>query len=189
MATKRIAVTIQGQSPLLMHQFPMIQVEVIEKLSAAEQAELAAYRDPEGRLYVPGLNLQRACVAGATFSKGKGRASLQKSAAACLVVTPEYVLLGQDTYAIDAWPVAVPATKGRILRYRLRFETWVLTFELEYDTALLSDVQVRRIVDDTGSRVGLLDFRPERKGPFGRFVVTHWDDGGGPGGYWRRSGT
>lgn len=32
-----------------------------------------------------------------------------------------------------------------------------------------------RIVDDCGTRVGLLDFRPERKGPFGRFVVTKWE--------------
>jgi len=31
-------------------------------------------------------------------------------------------------------------------------------------------------VDDTGQRVGLLDFRPEKKGPFGRFVVTRWDN-------------
>jgi len=33
---------------------------------------------------------------------------------------------------------------------------------------------LRHIVDDAGSRVGLLDFRPERKGPFGRFIVIEW---------------
>jgi hypothetical protein len=30
-------------------------------------------------------------------------------------------------------------------------------------------------VDDAGQRVGALDFRPEKKGAFGRFVVTHWE--------------
>jgi len=30
------------------------------------------------------------------------------------------------------------------------------------------------VVDDAGVRVGLLDFRPERKGSFGRFMVVEW---------------
>ena len=36
------------------------------------------------------------------------------------------------------------------------------------------DKGLKAIVDDAGDRVGLLDFRPERKGPFGRFMVTAW---------------
>ena len=34
--------------------------------------------------------------------------------------------------------------------------------------------ELRQVVDDAGSRCGLLDFRPEKKGPFGRFMVTSW---------------
>lgn len=30
------------------------------------------------------------------------------------------------------------------------------------------------IVDAAGSRIGIGDFRPACKGPFGRFVVTSW---------------
>jgi len=29
-------------------------------------------------------------------------------------------------------------------------------------------------VDAAGKRIGLGDFRPDCKGPFGRFVVTKW---------------
>lgn len=167
---------ITGLSPLIMHAFPLVPIEAFEKRSIQEQAELAAYRDPETKgLYVPGINLQRAFIAGATYSKGKGRASLQKNAAACLMVSPEHLPLGVDTYSIDSRPVVVPATKGRVMRHRPRLDTWQLEFELEWDTTLLTAEQVRRIVDDTGSRVGLLDFRPEKKGPFGRFSVTHWE--------------
>ena len=85
-------------------------------------------------------------------------------------------MLGQDEYSIDARPVVVPATKGRIIRYRPRFDAWKLAFELFYDPQLLSKAELRQIVDDSGSRVGLLDFRPEKKGPFGRFSVTSWKD-------------
>jgi hypothetical protein len=175
MATKGIKVTIQGLSALLMHSFPMVPIEAIEKKSIEEQAELAAYRDTQTReLYVPGINVQRGLVAAAAYSKGKGRATLQKSAAACLLVSPERLGLGVNTYAIDSRPIVVPATKGRVLRHRPRLDAWRLTFEIEYDPTLLKPEEVRRIVDDMGSRVGLLDFRPEKKGPFGRFIVVEW---------------
>lgn len=38
----------------------------------------------------------------------------------------------------------------------------------------MTEKQVREIVDTAGRRIGLLDYRPETKGPFGRFMVTAW---------------
>jgi len=180
MATRRIAVELKGISPLLMHAFPNVAIEAVEKKTPEEQAEFSAYRVPtengtRGELYVPGINVQRGLVAAATFSKGKGRASLQKSAAACLMLAPERLLLGTTQYEVDARPVVIPATKGRVMRYRPRLDHWKIAFTLEYDDTLLSEKQVRQIVDDMGSRVGILDFRPERKGPFGRGMVTNWE--------------
>jgi hypothetical protein len=35
---------------------------------------------------------------------------------------------------------------------------------------------MREIVDAAGKRVGLGDFRPACKGPFGKFVVVQWKD-------------
>lgn len=158
-----------------MHAYPMVEIRNIEKLSKEEQAELSAYREPETKkLYVPGIALQRAFVSGATYSKGKGRSTLQKQVAACVLVTPEYVHLNQDAYIIDSRPVVIPATKGRMLRHRPRFDNWELSFTVSYDPQLLTITQLRTIIDDTGSRVGILDFRPEKKGPFGRFSVVEW---------------
>ncbi len=176
-----IHVRIKGLSPILMHAYPMVPIEAQEKLPPEQQAEIAAYRDPETKnLYIPGVALQRALISGATFSKGKGRGSLQKIAAACVFVSPERVPILQGgkpvkEYVIDARPVVVPATKGRVIRYRPRFDEWEAEFGIDYDPTLLTEAQLRRIVDDTGSRVGILDFRPEKKGPFGRFMVTGWN--------------
>lgn len=176
MGIKKVEVQIKGTSPLLMHSFPMEPIEAIEKQPPKVQAEHSAYRDPDTEeLYVPGVNIQRALVSAAAYSKGKGRATLQKPAAACLMVSPERVSLNQKEYAIDSRPVVIQATKGRILRHRPRLDEWELKFQIEYDDTLLKETEVRRIVDDMGSRVGLLDFRPEKKGPFGRCVVVHWE--------------
>lgn len=170
-----ITVTITGQTAVLMHAFPLMPIEALEKKSIEEQAELAAYRDPDtGDLYLPAINVQRALIAGATYSKGKGRGSLQKATAACIEISPERITLGTDKYTIDSRPIVVPATKGRVMRHRPRLDTWKATFVIDFDPNLLTESQVRRIVDDTGQRVGLLDFRPEKKGPFGRFMVTSW---------------
>lgn len=177
MSTKSISATIKGISPLLMHAFPLEQLEAPEKKTKEEQAKYAAYICPEsGRLYVPGINIQRGLVAAASFSKGKGRSSLQKQTAACVFINPERVYLGQEHYEIDSRPVVIAATKGRIIRHRPRFDKWQLSFTIDYDDTLLKESEIRKIVDDLGQRVGLLDFRPEKKGPFGRFVVTEWKD-------------
>lgn len=170
----QVTCTIEGISPLLMHAYPLVPIEALDKKTVEEQAELACYRDPDGMLYVPGVNIQRALIAGATFSKGKGRASLQKPVAACTIVSPERVILAPQAYAIDTRPVVIPSTRGRVLRHRPRFEQWSLTFNIEFDPDLVTIVQLRRVLDDAGQRVGLLDFRPECKGPFGRFHVTSW---------------
>jgi len=165
---------VQGAAPLLMHAFPLVPIEALDKKLPAEQAKYSEYRTPDGKLYIPGTNIQRALVSGATYSKGKGRGSLQKSAAACLVVDPEYCVLDAQTYLVDSRPVVIPSTKGRVMRHRPRFDKWGVEFTISWDDTLLKGSEVRRIVDDTGSRVGLLDFRPEKKGPFGRYTVVSW---------------
>lgn len=175
MAICKVGVEMTGQTALLMHRFPMEPIEAIEKKSPEEQAEIAAYRDPETEeLYIPGICIQRAFVNAATYSKGKGRASLQKQAAACIMVSPERISLGTKVYLIDSRPIVVPATKGRVIRHRPRLNKWAVNFEIEYDSSLMKESELRKIVDDAGQRVGFLDFRPEKKGPFGRSFVTAW---------------
>ena len=173
---RKVNVQLKGKSPLLMHRFPLEPVEAIEKKTPKEQAEIAAYRDSEtGELYIPGIALQRAMISGATFSKGKGRASLQKEVAACVFVFPERCSLGVKEYVVDSRAVVVPATKGRVIRHRPRLDEWCVSFTLEFEDTLVSETQVRKILDDTCERVGFLDFRPSNKGPYGRAMVTGWD--------------
>lgn len=173
---KLINCTIKGISPLLMHSFPMAgEPDGYKNWKPEEQAEFVTYRSPDTKaLYIPGISIQRCLVNGATYSKGKGRSSLQKNVAACVLVTPEYCILSNQNFVVDGRPVVIPATKGRIMRYRPRFDDWSVSFVIEYDPVLLKEDELRKVVDDAGSRVGLLDFRPERKGPFGRFNVIDW---------------
>ena len=168
-------VTIEGTSALMMKRYPEVPIDGFDKKSPEEQAELSSYRIPGSKeLYIPGVAVQRALVKAATFSKGKGRASLQKTAAACLMVLPEYVGLGTDKFEVDSRPVVVPATRGRIMRHRPKINKWKGTFGLEWDETLMTEDQVKKIVEDMGKRVGLLEFRPSCNGPFGRCKISKW---------------
>jgi hypothetical protein len=171
---KSMSITIKGSSPVLMHRFPLEEIVAIDKKTPAEQAEIAAYRNPETQeLYMPSVNLQRSLVRAANYSKGKGRATLAKPAAACLLVTPERIGLGTKHFDIDSRAVVIAATRGRIVRHRPRLDSWQLTFTVEYDDSLLKETEVRCIIDNAGLRVGIGDFRPEKGGSFGRFVVVN----------------
>lgn len=175
MSTK-VEVSIKGLPPgLLMHRYPLQPIEGLDKKPKEEQAEYAAYRDAKShQLYIPGSAMQQALIAAATYSKGKGRGSLQKIVAASVFVLDSALLLGLKTYEIDERAVVIPATQGRFVRFRPLVPQWEAKFSLMFEENLLKEAQMRKVVDDAGSLCGLLDYRPNCKGPFGRYIVTNW---------------
>lgn len=172
---KTIDCKIKGVSPLMMHRFPMEPIEALDKKTPEEQAEIAAYRDEQNKLFIPVTALQRAIVTGALFSKGKGRASLQREVTSSVQILGDRLYLNVNTYRIDSRPVVVPATKGRIIRHRPIIDDWEVSFTVEYDDSRIEEKQLKKIFDDTGWKVGLLEFRPDKKGPYGRFMVVKWE--------------
>jgi hypothetical protein len=181
-------VTIQGVSPLLCNRFTdeaqMVATSgsrpagVGQQGSPKEQAEKKLYKDESGKLIIPGPNLM-SCIteAGKFFKAGRAKVTTQKSSLipACVWIQELCIpLKSKDSWGVDTRPVRIPATGGRILCHRPCFHDWELVFSLEIDTELMTKELLRQIVDAAGKRIGLGDFRPDRKGPFGRFVVNKW---------------
>jgi hypothetical protein len=76
---------------------------------------------------------------------------------------------------VDSRAVVIPATRGRILRHRPMFNEWSVTFDLQINTDLIDERMVREIVNNAGALVGIGDFRPAKKGPYGRFSIASWE--------------
>ena len=185
----RIEVTIQGVTPLLMNRFTEANevavsngtssVSVGERGLPREQAEVKLYRDKDGQPVIPGTNFFASIIEAGKFHKaGKSKVTTQKSSlvpSAVSVETFEAALNGAS-WEVDSRPVVIPATKGRIMRHRPRFDEWTATFELEVDTEMFSVKFVRQLIDDAGKKIGLCDYRPSCKGPFGKFVVIEWKE-------------
>jgi len=184
-----IKVTIQGVTPLLMNRFHeenevkvqsgVSAVSIAGKGTPREQATKKAYMDTDGNLYIPGPNIFSCIVQAGTFHKvGKSKITTVKSSLvpAGISILDIVCPLGVKEFEVDSRSVVIPSTGGRIMAHRPRLDEWATTFTLDVDTAMFDLKTVRLLVDDAGKKVGLGDFRPARKGPFGKFVVTGWEE-------------
>lgn len=149
-----------------------------KNLTPREEATKCAYVDELNRLYLPTNNIY-ACIinAGKFHKEGKNKVTTARSSLipAGVMIDEEFSYFSQPTtFEVDSRSVVIPSTGGRIMKHRPRLDNWKLDFTLLLDTKMFTEKTLRLIVDDAGSKVGLGDFRPERKGFFGRFVVTSW---------------
>lgn len=191
-----IDLQIKGVSPILMNRYTEETEAKIAKGTGAtlrgkkgtprEQASPKRYIDKDGWLILPGPNLWSALVDAGKFHK-VGRAKLTTAKSSLVpsflqIVEPELYFSNGDGctrtkhWEVDSRTVVIPATGGRIPCHRPRLDTWALSCTLDVDTDGADPALVRTLVDDAGRKIGIGDFRPARKGPFGRFVVVHWHE-------------
>jgi hypothetical protein len=114
----------------------------------------------------------------------KGRGSIQASVAATLQIEEELILLAswlkgepttdktQQVY-IDVAGARNPATKARNVRYRLAASAgWKASFTIAWDVTMVSREQMRAILHDAGTLVGLAD---GRNIGYGRFEIDAFE--------------
>ena len=185
----RFKIEITGTTPLLCNRFTDeaamkasggTSVSTVgDKGTPQEQAEKRLYIGSNNKPMIPQPNVFRCIIdAGTYFKAGRSKVTTQKSSLipACVEIDGiELPIKHKEPWSVDTRPVRIPATGGRILCHRPVFHDWCLTFEAELDTDLISPKLFREIVDAAGKRIGLGDFRPACKGPFGKFTVTKWE--------------
>lgn len=183
---KTVSFSIQGTTALLMHRFgeqAEVQKSTRKVLVADEDprdaAERAAYRDPDGFLYLPSSAIARMLrEAGGGHKQRGSRKSLKYVVpAAVRVLSDTLPLVNGDGksrathFEVDSRPVVIPATKGRIMRHRPRLNEWSSTFDLVINDEVLGVETVQQLMTEGGMQIGLGDYRPEKGGPFGTFRV------------------
>ena len=180
-----------GTTPLILHRFSDEAAEnassgtrssklTTDRGTPYEQCEQFLYKGLNDELVIPQPNLLRSIIDGGRFTKiGRSQITTERKSElfSCLTITAATIpLIYRQPWKVDTRAVRIPATGGRILRHRPMFDDWGLEFEMELDTEILSGKLLRKIVDDAGSRVGLGDFRPATKGPYGKYRVDLWEE-------------
>lgn len=174
-----VFVRIQGVHPgLLMNSAKNLLTQARSRKKSEipeieEDAESRAYRMRNKTLYIP----ENAIRGALTNSSAVYR--IQRKSAAQLIsgtvrIWPEEISLGTKNYQIDLRPVVVQ--RSRIVRARPWLPKWEASFYIIYDSTYgIEQKLLRRIFTEAGKRIGILDFRPQHRGQFGRFVVKTWN--------------
>jgi hypothetical protein len=172
---RTVSIVLKSESPLLMNKFPLTpHPPGFDKRPAAEQAEACCYRNAEGKLCAPGVNIYRGLISAANFVKWRGKATCWRPVASSFHVTPDEIEFDTQQYEVLTLPIRNAVSGGRVLKHRPMLKTWSLAFDLSWEEALLSEAQVKEIVSNLGSLVGLFDYRPENSGPYGRCCIASW---------------
>jgi hypothetical protein len=178
----RLRVIVDGISPLLTHN-PESMTVVKDAMKggrvpdAEVEAEAGVYRLPSGDCGIKGESFRGALLNAAGAWKMKR--SSARSRIAHVVVEEELIPLQRrdgstiTNYVIDARRAIVQ--RQGIIRRRPRFDEWSAAFTFQFDPALLPEPKlIVDILQDSGSRIGVGDYRPIKNGWFGRFAVRSY---------------
>ncbi|MEM3192225.1 MAG: hypothetical protein QXV17_14790 [Candidatus Micrarchaeaceae archaeon] len=137
--------------------------------------EASAYRNSEGILILPSTAVMHSIVSAASAYDRVAKRSINQLISGTVRIVPYEIPLEKDgkylrEYDVHVTPVVVQ--RNRIIRMRPWVKEWEAEFYIIRDTSFIPDGKILvDILKDAGRRIGVLDFRPQRKGPFGTFTV------------------
>ena len=173
----RYSVAIKGVSPLLMNRFlpaELLETKVKRGNAKDVNVEDKLYLTEDRKPYVPSAYIRNSLIeAGkAVQIKGKRKATYSKLLGSTLIVQPDAILINSTSGWEPFTTTAVnPTTKGRMMVTRPMFKDWKLSFEVTI-TDDINEEDFAKIFDEAGRYVGIGDWRPAKKGMYGKFVVT-----------------
>lgn len=182
----RVRATLRGISPLLMN--PMTD-EVLEGIrtrtsspkrtdwTPEEEAKTKLYRNENGAIGIPSLNLFASLVeAGRRVKVNAKQISTAESTILPSFLSIEEFFLpfkGDPEWVVDKRR-GTNEKKQAICLVRPRFNTWEFNVTFKINETKVNEETVRKLVEVSGDEIGLCDFRPTCKGPFGRFATAKW---------------
>lgn len=179
---KKVKVQIKGITPLLMNKPEAygFDEQWIEKKASTDwekEALKKLYVDSKEIIYQPATHLDRALIeAGKKIRvKGQGKATYSKLFGSMISVEEFEIVHKKQTYEIYKALVVIPSTKGRVMRYRPLFKDWALEFHINFEEEIPAEV-IKEALEIAGKYVGIGDWRPEKKGKFGKFQVVKFEE-------------
>jgi hypothetical protein len=178
--------TIVGTTPLLMSSpkgMEQSSTAPLRKAAAptpADDAEQRAYRFPDNTLAFPAVGIRNAILSGAKGLRITKRAAGPVLAACLMIRDGLFPVLDMDgepltEYEIDSRRVVIK-NHGGIIRNRPSIPNWQIKGAFIYDDWPGPDGSFMKVVQqaflDAGRVVGIGDYRVEKKGWFGCFIVA-----------------
>jgi hypothetical protein len=180
-----ILVPIVGTAPLIVNKFSeKAKRQMLDAMQGRKNPKqpkdpeadytAALYRTKDGGYGFPAIGFKAATVSAARFF---GKDVTMTSLRQCLffngVLTeadPQSLveIVGEPHMREDVVTVGM---KGHDLRYRPEFSEWSAMLEVVYVKSMLSMDSVLSLIDAAGLGVGVGEWRPEKSGDFGTFMI------------------
>ena len=183
---KAYNIEIEGISPLLMNRPSQLEISDKSKnvkretQTSKEIAESKLYKDSEGNIYLPSTWFSGSVVeAGKSkkmSGKGSAKATYSKVAGSCVDISPFEIVLKKPNWKVFSILATNPTTRGKNLLHRPQFDNWKVNFTVTFDESQIEVPVMKELFDIAGRIVGVGDWRPAKKGRFGKFQVTEWKE-------------
>ena len=183
---KRIEILIRGLPPGIIFQGKGVmaadECESGKKKKHREPAEEARLRAHwmtvagKKELCIPWVMLyQSICTAAGSF-KFRGQKTMSTIVAATISCETDRISLNTDQFEVLEEYVKIPPKTGSmVLIGRPRLPKWQATFVLVVDDEMYAAENLRDIIAHAGKLVGIGAWRPQLKGPYGRFEVSDFE--------------
>jgi hypothetical protein len=181
--TETIHVPIAGTAPLIVHKFSeKAKRQMLDNMQGRKapkqnkdpqgEYEAAFYRLADGGYGFPALAFKAATVSGARLFSGVTMTALKQY----MFFRGEIGSDGRGLVRIVGEPVmredvVTVNRSGSDLRYRPQFLPWSATLEVTYVTSALTQESVLSLIEAGGGGVGVGEWRPEKDGDFGTYVL------------------
>lgn len=181
----KYSVKIEGITPYMQHRMDDLKLDaweknrkhIIERSDVNQEdltrAEFHAYRNKDGKLYLPCEHLRIAFINGGGYLKSKvgiRTKSMKSVIAAVLMVSPDEILLPEYD-EIDKRSAVNKNIKGRVMVIRPKWLKWEAQFDMILDNGTLTKEMLTELITTTGNYVGIGSYRPTNNGYFGRFKL------------------
>jgi len=174
---KEIKIKIEGVSPLLVNRF--LDSQIVDKIKkrTGEQKGIPPkdkLYEVNGKPYLPARYFEACLIEAAKQFKiaGKGKSTYSKYIGATVHIEPEALMLSPNQWEPYTIAAVNPNTRGRMLVTRPRFNEWGTEMTVTCEEDSISTDTIQRIMEYAGRFVGVGDWRPEKKGKFGKFRLV-----------------
>jgi hypothetical protein len=177
---RRVTISIVGTSPLITHAWSEKAKKQMrdKQTGAAKQKkeakdpmadfEAAKYLDAKGRDCVPSLAFKNAIVSAARYADDMKMTMLRGA----LFIEGELLPIEYDECVMREDMVRVGGmSKTADIRYRPAYHGWRVSLPIQYNERALSLEQLTNLIQLAGFSIGICEWRPEKRGDFGRFAL------------------
>lgn len=177
---KVYAFRVTGISPLLMNNPASMRggpdtVQLKKIPTPEEESAAKVYRTEEGQLYIPAFAF-RSSLLGSCAKRKIGKLTANQAVSAgvfcaetqCLLIHPKNSKPVTD-YKINVMRAVVQ--RQGVRRARPEIPEWATLVAFEVDDSFIAPEHILELMTIAGRMQGVGDYRPAKRGPFGRYTV------------------